>query len=439
MFQVHSAKNGSRSETNLSPPVLLSMAHWYGTLAAVRELGRRGIDVHVAQSTLAGQAGWSRFAGHRLRSPDERNVAKYLDWLLKLGRRSPGLALCATSDDLRFLYAEHDVELRQSFLLETPNLGVLREVLDKKRLHEQAARVGLSTPASVFPNNPSEAESLADGLRYPLLIKQRMQVLSRTLSKGTALRGRSEIAAAYASFCSNNTFDPAVLTRWPDAGHPFLQEYLPANSGQIYCLAGFIAPDGGGSACRAAMKVLSHPRHLGIGLLFEHADVIPHLETRLLQLCKNVGYAGSFQCEFIVAGGEHLLIDFNPRFYNYMAFDHARGLPQAYLSYLHAIGDHTKLHNALVAARTPPPEAANTIYCNRVGAWMQLRLERLFGRIPRADVAQWQIWRKRAARVVDPIWEDDDRVPGFADLLMRFREMALRPRGFLRGNTRRPF
>src|SRR5437868_11731346 len=133
------------------PPVLLSMAHWNGTLAAVRELGRRGIEVHVTSSKRLRQARWSRFAARRLSSPDERETSRYIEWLVETGRRTPGIALCQTSDHVAFIHAAHRRDLAAWFQLATPGLVALREVLDKVRLYEHASRIGLRTPRTVFP------------------------------------------------------------------------------------------------------------------------------------------------------------------------------------------------------------------------------------------------------------------------------------------------
>src|SRR5581483_10797499 len=142
------------------PIFLLSMAHWYGTLAAVRELGRRGIRVHVAASSPMRQAFWSCYADRRVTCPGERDSNRYLNWLLEYGKRNPGLVLCATSDDICFLHAAHERELRKSFILASPGLGVLRELLDKRRLYHNAERVGLHTPATLFPEDGDDALSL---------------------------------------------------------------------------------------------------------------------------------------------------------------------------------------------------------------------------------------------------------------------------------------
>src|SRR5260370_27467912 len=120
-----------------------------------------------------------------------------------------------------------------------------------------------------------------------------------------------------------------------------------------------------------------------------------------VRLCRSLGYVGVFQCEFIEHEGEHLLIDFNPRFYNYMAFDHARGLPQAYLAYLHALGANEELNAEIDRARQVPPHLENLVYCYHLGTWTQLLIERLFRRISADESKRWRGWHRAATGLVD--------------------------------------
>jgi D-aspartate ligase len=421
------------------PPVLLANADWYGTLAAARELGRRNIQVYVASNGWLRQARWSRYAVRHFASPDERDAHGYGKWLVDLGRLNPGVTLCQTSDDISFVHAAHARELNGRFLLATPGLAPLREILDKQRLYEHARRIGLRTPRTIFPSEFVDRVALATETHWPLLIKPRTHVGASALHTGIPVRDAAELRLAYARLRESNSFASEVLTRWPGVDRPMLQEYLPECSGRIYCLAGFVSPDGEHWVTRAALKVLSHPRYLGIGLLFEHAAVLPQLEDRVLQLCRTVGYYGTFQCEFLVRAGEYLLIDFNPRFYNYMSFDHARGMPQAYLAYLLAIGARNELFVEIERARVQSPAAEGMIYEDRLGTWVQLRFERLFRRISRQEVVKWRLWRERATPRVDRVWDRDDVRPAIVDVLNRLWRMARHPRHFFSSNTRTVF
>ena len=114
---------------------------------------------------------------------------------------------------------------------------------------------------------------------------------------------------------------------------PMLQRYHPEAMKKIYSLSGFRDMSGSHIVMRAALKILQQPRHLGIGLCFEEAEVIPDLAQQTIRLCERIGYYGAFELEFIVAQGRMLLIDFNGRFYNQLAFDIARGMDWPRLVY----------------------------------------------------------------------------------------------------------
>src|SRR4051794_26307538 len=103
------------TEVEHPAPMLLCNPDYYGTLAATRLLGRRGIPVSVAGEQRLAVSSWSRYATRRLRCPASRDSSAFVDWLLAFGKREPGHTLCPTSDDLTYLYALHREELSQNF------------------------------------------------------------------------------------------------------------------------------------------------------------------------------------------------------------------------------------------------------------------------------------------------------------------------------------
>src|SRR5882672_9837994 len=98
-------------------PVLLPMASYHGTLAAVRCLGAAGVRVTLAESSPLVPAVWSRFAARRVRSPSPEDPPSFLQWLMDFGAREPGHVLHPTSDDVAWLYARHRDELAKHFIL----------------------------------------------------------------------------------------------------------------------------------------------------------------------------------------------------------------------------------------------------------------------------------------------------------------------------------
>src|ERR1700677_1097569 len=98
-----------------SPPFVLTMGGYHGTLAAVRCLGHAGLPVVMADEAAFAPALWSRYVVSRHRSPPVRPLAPFVDWLIELGKRTPGRVLYATSDDLAWAFAERSEELRRHF------------------------------------------------------------------------------------------------------------------------------------------------------------------------------------------------------------------------------------------------------------------------------------------------------------------------------------
>src|SRR4051812_3312709 len=94
-----------------TPPVLLANPDFYGTLAATRSLGERGIPVYIADDRLLGVSRWSRHATRALRAPSLADPARFIEWLRGVGSREPGIVLYPTSDEAAYLYALHRDEL----------------------------------------------------------------------------------------------------------------------------------------------------------------------------------------------------------------------------------------------------------------------------------------------------------------------------------------
>src|SRR5688572_20620401 len=113
-------KNTSR------PGALLPVADYHGTLAAVRSLGRAGIEVTVADGRKLVPARWSRYAARTLPCPDPMTDSPgFIAWLLETGAKQPGLVLLPTTDDLAWLFARHAGELSRHFVLDAPPLDAV--------------------------------------------------------------------------------------------------------------------------------------------------------------------------------------------------------------------------------------------------------------------------------------------------------------------------
>ena len=407
------------------PPVLLADATWAGTLAAVRDLGARGVPVIVAYDKVTAPARWSRYATSVVRCPPPKDATAFLAWLHALGDERPGCVLCPTSDDVALLVATHLESLTPRFRLFSPTRQALLRMLDKGQLAAAAGPAGLKTPATWSPRDEGELRELMDELPLPLLMKPRTQALSRMPGKTRIVHRRKEIAPTWRSIREANTHQPAI-TGIPDIDLPVLQAYHPVAE-HVYTVDGFADSTGRILAAGACLKVLQLPRRSGPGLCFESAPLDEELLAGLERLCRACGYRGVFDAEFLISDDEKLLIDVNPRFYNHMAFELDRSLPLAWLAYLAAAGDDGALRQAVssLPAVTAP---SGRIYVHRFPALVQLSAQRLTGRMTRAETTRWRSWIARGEAVTDPAYAHGDPLPALVDVAQWLRH----PRSFLR-------
>jgi predicted ATP-grasp superfamily ATP-dependent carboligase len=420
------AKRHLRSAEGARPKVLLTMPGYHGTLAAVRNLGRNGVPVTTADPARFTTASASKYATEHVRCPPVRDTARFVEWLLALGRRRGPYVLLPTCDDTAFLYSLHRDELSDYFYLGLPDVTVLHSLLNKRLLREHAAAVGLSTPQSWMPSSLAEVEQLAREARFPLLVKPTTQVLFDPRVKGALVKERDQLVRTY-EHVSGEAFGQELRDYDASVTRPIIQEFFTdAATTGIYSICGHVR-DGRIVGTRSMRKVLQWPRRLGIGVCFEAAAPSEELVQRLQLLTQRVGFSGTFEAEFVEDGARRLLIDFNPRFYNQMGFDIARGLPLPLLAYRDAIGQPLDL---------PLPAAANngadevTAYAHGAALKLLLRSQRVSGALSPQEWQKWQHFRERQ-RHVDAVVDADDPLPALFDKMNIARDVARHPLRFL--------
>jgi predicted ATP-grasp superfamily ATP-dependent carboligase len=409
----------------------LCNADYYGTLAATRVLGRAGIPVTVASDSVMGVARWSRYATRTVTCPSTLHPS-FTDWLAKFCAQHPGHVLYPTSDDTTYLFARHRERLSAHAKLALPSLASIMNVLDKKKLYLAAHAAGLRTPETRFPEQDSEVEPLAAEISGSILLKARCQILYRNRSKGELSRGSATLLEQYRGFDRSNEYGADLVEHYPEATRPMLQRYHAESADRIYSLAGYINPSGDLVAARGSYKVLQRPRKLGVGLCFESGPVDPLLLSGVRRLCALTGYHGLFQIEFVCVGDDRLLIDFNPRFYNQLAFDVARGLELPLIVYNEALVNEAEIAG-LVRRSDGGSSASAKVFCNRLGFNLVVTLQRLSGRMPVAEAEAWHTWyRKHRGNVVDSTADGEDPIPLLADLALQIHDCVRHPRSFVR-------
>jgi predicted ATP-grasp superfamily ATP-dependent carboligase len=409
------------------------MPTYGGTLAAARSVGERGIPVTMAGESLLAPARWSRYVTRWTPAPPVLEAERFLEWLLKFGEKNPGHVLYPTCDDLAWLIAAHSNDLGRHYRLYGPPASTILRLLDKKQLFKACQEAAIATVPTAFPSGEDAAVQEAAAIGFPLLLKPRTQVQFPSREKGHVVERAQDLRAQYRRFAKGLQYLPGVRAALPGVEIPLLQAFRSEAAQGIYSLAGFAHPSGR-IVARASLKVLQRPRRLGVGLCFEEAPVDGRALAEVQRLCRAVGFFGVFEVEFVPSGGRLAMIDFNPRFYGQMAFENARELPLAWLSWLGACGEERLLSEELDRAAAWR-EGRGLVYCNRFFLRSMLRLQRLTGRIGPAESRRWLDWlQERRARglAVDSVDQPGDPGPYRAGVLQELFEAARHPRSFLR-------
>jgi D-aspartate ligase len=413
---------------------LLTMGEYYGTLAAARCLGRLNIPIHLADAARFSQTRWSRFVSRHVECPAVADIDAFVDWLKAFGSEQRGLFLYSTSDDMSWVLASRRDELGEHYRLYQPPLQTIVTLLDKRHLYRSCQEVGIDVPETQFPESHEAVAQIAAKIDSPLLIKPRTQMLLRSKSKGRVCREAGELISAYQAFRSENIYRDEILSHDPSIAWPMLQRYHPEAMTETYSLSGFIDETGDVFIVRAARKVFQRPRRLGVGLCFLGQPVKQELCKKIYELCRSVGYYGAFESEFvpIAATGQHMLIDFNPRFYGQMGFEVARGMPLPAFVY-HAA--HGLAGDALRRAvdHVAEPEAEPYHFSNRWVLRLVMLTQSLSGRLSAEErQALHTIIRDPRSRYVDAVEDEGDAGPLMADVLLNLKHFARHPRDFYR-------
>jgi D-aspartate ligase len=411
--------------------VLLASASFGGTIAAVRHLALNGFDVRVLSSERLGAAAWSRSTSHSHRGPPESDSRRFLDQLVAIGKADPGQILLPTSDETTWLYANYAESLERHFRMGLPSISVIRRILDKGLLAEAAAKAGIAFLPSWDPVGAKQLHDLAPTLPYPILIKPRTHVNRLRNGKGVVAASSGELLEQYSRFVAHEQVPGATGTV-----RPFLQQFVKVGAEDVQSVAGFIDRTGDLFVTRRSTKVFQRTRPLGVGVCYEARPTVPSLSKAVHRLCRELGYFGIFEVEFLSFGGQPTVIDFNPRLYNQVGLDIERGMPLPLLACLQSLGEERALRDAV--------ELANAETDNLEVLYDRFTLRAILfalsatSRISQEDLAYWRSWIKRnAAHAVDVAAEKEDPMPGVIHSLSEIY-LGIRSLGRFLRSTPRP-
>ncbi len=393
------------------PAVLLP-----GGLEVSRALGGRGVEViAVAQgSTAAFKA--SRDVASVLNAPAAWD--RRLDDWCAANPFPEAAVILPGNDDAVWWLGERGIG-------ESADQSVTKELLVKSRLYERCLAAGVAAPRTWL----AEPGLPLPGGPFPMVVKPQTRVGIEHWLRGRLVRSPSELARAVEWFRREVRYQPRVLETEPLLAHPLVQEYAVRPRHEVYHVGGYRSR-AGEIVMAAHRKLLQYPLRFGSGLCFESAEVDRGLSTDLERLLAAVGFHGIFEAEFVERDGRQLLIDLNPRSYNGISLEVARGFNLPWYLYLDAVGERELLSRELARARDLDPP--RLVWRDSVRFWTMVAGQALSGGLSPREAAGWARWSLRhRGRIVDPHFARGHIGVGLVMLGQHLGSAVREPRAFL--------
>jgi D-aspartate ligase len=367
----------------------------YLGLEIARSLGHRGIPVCVIDDERS-ITRFSRFTTRSIRVKDLRDAEACTDALLTAGRRLAldGWVLFPTRDEGVAAIARNRDALAEVFRVPLRGWDTIRWASDKRNTYELAARLGIPTPRTWYPQ---AARDLADiDAEPPFAIKPaiKQNFIYETGDKAWRADSRAELDALFARAC-------AVA----GDGEIMIQELIPGD-GRFQFGFGALFKDGMSLGSMVARRRRQHPPTFGRATTFAETVDIPTLEERSERLLGAIDFYGLAELEYKrdPRDGEYKLLDFNARAWGYHGLGRGAGVDFPLLLFEDQLGRP-------VAPRRARPGVR----------WIRLTTD-----LPTAAVEMWagrlrfRAFLRTLAREIDveAVFSRDDPAPGLAEIAL---------------------
>jgi predicted ATP-grasp superfamily ATP-dependent carboligase len=334
--------------------VLVTDGHWRKTLALVRSLGCKGIDVTVGERTFLNTSFFSRYCSRRIVYPSPRRYPdQFIDFITKEIKENYYECLYPMEEETLLLLAQHRSEISKYTYLLIPDSQKIEFVRDKGNLLRFAEGHGIPIPKTIYgpptstlPPEPCKVQGAGPESKVV------QDSPASNVVQGLALQQVDSvpIPAVIKPRISSGSFGIAYVTKREDliplyqkihAQYPFplVQEWIPDGGGTF----GFSALFDGGSNVKAAFihkKLRMYPIQGGPSTLREGVEH-PQIMALGLSLLKSLNWTGVAMAEFKVdpRDGIPKLMEVNPRFWGSLHLAIISGVDFPYLIFKMARGD----------------------------------------------------------------------------------------------------
>lgn len=400
---------------------------YLGALAAARHLGEIGVPCFLVSTGAKSIMSCSKYI-----SPlvcEDWAPEALCEFLIGLPPSFDGSVLYPASDDSSYFLGRYGAKLRSRFRLAFPDEKVIMALLDKEKLYTSCAEWQIPYPETTFPGSAAAVAGWQGAM--PALLKPKTQIYINVQKKGVIVSQRADLSSSYDRYLGQLSYHHDLAGQYPTLRQPMIQRFHKEAQTDTISVSGYYHPNQPKPILLYTKKVLQKPKNIGIGLCFKAVPAVPQLAERVERICRETGYFGVFEAEFIhlAQDDSYLLMDFNPRLYSQVQFDILRGslLPEFY--YYQALEDTAKL-SALYDGHEASLTAAKK---DRYSSYWYLRFTYLTqviaGKVSLAEMRKvLEEYRLGHPQGVDASYAENDPKPYYFDQWRSYRNFLKHPR-----------
>jgi len=311
----------------MSSEVFITDGHWRKSLAAARDLGRKGVKVTVGESTRLATAAFSKYCHRAVVYPSPHHrPSEFIDFLLKELSCISYQMLLPMEDETLHLISRYHAEFSRLTYLPIVSFEKLSFAQRKDKILQMAEKHGIPIPRTWYIDDISQLKKLKNILPYPIVIKP------KTSSGAVGICYSDKPGDFMEQYLS-------VHQRFP---YPLIQELIP-QEGPGYGASFLLDERGRVKASFVHKRLREYPVTGGASTLRESVrrDDIRDMAQVLLNA---LNWFGVGMVEFKVDPRDKIpkLMEINPRFWGSLSLAVQAGVNFPYLLYRMSRGESFK-------------------------------------------------------------------------------------------------
>jgi D-aspartate ligase len=273
-------------------------------LGVTRSLAREGVQVVGVDYDAKAPGFFSRYC-RPLLCPDPRvDPEGTIELLRKEGEKLPEKGVLYACSDMFVLFVSRNRSaLSEHFKFMISPEEVLEGMINKRRLYDEAERIGTRYSRTFYPKDWSDLEEIKDRIIFPAFIKPYYSHLwsSRFNNKGFVVKNYQEVVERYKLV-------------FPSGLDTMIQTIVQGPESNIVTVSTYIGRKGEPFGAFVWQKIRQCPKDFGVGSLTKsvHDD---DLSSEAIKFFREIGYRGIGSLEFKrdERDGEFRLIELNAR------------------------------------------------------------------------------------------------------------------------------